>query len=95
MRKRTKEKIIEFKNFNTEQKRWKLLAVFDYIKDNIDFADNAIAYLSYSPDNLVMDKLYEFIMEYCDYVKDEVANQIQEQKKKIAEKSKKWKTNIG
>lgn len=83
MKKWTEEKILEFKKFNSEQKRWKLLAIFEYIKDEIDFAGNVTIYLSNSPDDLVMDKLYELVMEYADHIRDEKSKQIEKNERYI------------
>jgi len=59
------EKLKEFKALDVNAKKKKLIAIFEYTKDRIDFSESAIAYLSSdsSPEDLVMDELYEFIVE--------------------------------
>ena len=59
------EKLKEFKALDANAKKEKLIAIFEYTKDRIDFSESAIAYLSSdsSPEDLVMDELYEFIVE--------------------------------
>ena len=59
------EKLKEFKALDANAKKEKLIAIFEYAKDRIDFSETAISYLSSdsSPEDLVMDELYEFIVE--------------------------------
>lgn len=55
----------EFKALTLEGKREKLLAIFEFAKDKFDFSETAINYLSSNtlPDELVMEKFYEFVVE--------------------------------
>lgn len=57
-------KLQEFKALSFEEKQKKLLAIFEFAKDKFDFSENAINYLSSStlPEELVMEKLYEFVV---------------------------------
>ena len=58
-------KIQEFKALALEEKREKLLAIFEFAKDKFDFSETAINYLSSNtlPNELVMEKFYEFVVE--------------------------------
>jgi len=61
-----REEMIEaFKSLSVEDKRKKLLAIFEFAKDKFDFSERAISYLSSNtlPDELVMEKFYEFVVE--------------------------------
>lgn len=57
-------KLQEFKALSVEEKQNKLLAIFEFAKDQFDFSETAINYLSSNtlPDELVMEKLYEFVV---------------------------------
>jgi hypothetical protein len=77
------EKMIEdFKALTAEEKQKKLLAIFDFAKDKFDFSETAINYLSSNtlPEELVMIKLYEFILQVTAHA-DERVQKRQEQKK--------------
>ncbi len=58
------EKLLQkFRDMPPEDKKKKLLNIFEFIKDKIDFSDNAINYLNdEEADENVMIKLYEFVL---------------------------------
>jgi len=74
-------KIQEFKALTLEEKQKKLLAIFEFAKDKFDFSERAIEYLSSStlPEELVMEKLYEFIVEATVASKERIEKQRQQQ----------------
>lgn len=77
------EKLLQsFKELSVEDKQKKLLAIFDFAKDKFDFSETAINYLSSNtlPEELVMIKLYEFILQVTAFA-DERVERGQKQKK--------------
>ena len=75
-------KLQEFKALSFEEKQKKLLAIFEFAKDKFDFSENAINYLSSNtlPEELVMEKLYEFVVEAMMVAKERLEKQDQQQK---------------
>lgn len=85
------EKMIEdFKALTAEQKQKKLLAIFDFAKDKFDFSETAINYLSSNtlPSELVMIKLYEFVLHATSLAEERIQNKKQERKQKFIETEK-------
>ena len=85
------EQMIEdFKALTFEQKQQKLLAIFDFAKDKFDFSENAINYLSSDtlPNELVMIKLYEFVVHVTIAAKERIENRQQELKNNLKEREK-------
>lgn len=85
------EQMIEdFKALTFEQKQQKLLAIFDFAKDKFDFSENAINYLSSDtlPNELVMIKLYEFVVHVTTAAKERIENRQQELKNNLKEREK-------
>jgi hypothetical protein len=74
-------KIQEFKALSFEEKQNKLLAIFEFAKNKLDFSERAIEYLSSNtlPEELVMEKLYEFIVEVTVASKERIEEQRQQQ----------------
>ena len=85
------EKLLEaFKSLSIEDKQKKLLAIFEYAKDKFDFSENAINYLSTDtlPNELVMIKLYEFVIHVTTAAQERIQNRQQELKNNLKEKEK-------
>ena len=78
-------KLQEFKALTVEEKQEKLLAIFEFARDKFDFSENAINYLSSNtlPEELVMEKLYEFIVEVILATKERIEKQDEQQKSNI------------
>ena len=78
-------KLRGFKALTLEEKQEKLLAIFEFAKDKFDFSENAVNYLSSNtlPEELVMEKLYEFIVEVILATKERIENQDEQQKSNI------------
>ena len=78
-------KLQKFKVLTAEQKREKLLAIFEFAKDKFDFSENAISYLSSDtlPDELVMEKFYEFVVEVIMVARERMDREKLEQDKKV------------
>lgn len=74
-------KIQEFKTLSFEQKREKLLAIFEFAKDKFDFSETAINYISsnISPDELVMEKLYDFVVSVTMITKERIERREEQQ----------------
>lgn len=68
------EKIKEFKSLDIKAKKEKLIAIFEYTKDNIDFSKSALDYLisNEQPDELVMWNLYGLIAKAMKFAKDRI-----------------------
>lgn len=68
------KKLQEFKALDADKKKEKLLAIFEFAKDKFDFSENAISYLSsdVDPDELVMEKFYEFVVHATMSAKDRI-----------------------
>ena len=75
-------KLQEFKALSVEEKQNKLLAIFEFAKDQFDFSETAINYLSSStlPDELVMEKLYEFVVYASLSAKERIEKQDEDQR---------------
>lgn len=71
------KKIQEFKALDAEEKKEKLLAIFEFAKDKFDFSENAINYLSSDtdPSELVMEKFYEFVIAAIFIAKERIGEQ--------------------
>ena len=83
-------KLQKFKALSFGEKQQKLLAIFEFAKDKFDFSENAINYLSSStlPEELVMEKLYEFVVSATMLAKERVEKQDEHQRdsaKKLSE----------
>ena len=78
-------KLQEFKALTVEEKREKLLAIFEFAKDKFDFSERAISYLSSNtlPDELVMEKFYEFVVEVTMAAKERMDREKVEQDEKV------------
>jgi hypothetical protein len=77
------EKLLQaFKELSVEEKQKKLLAIFDFAKDKFDFSETAINYLSSNtlPEELVMIKLYEFILHATASAKQRIQKRQEEVK---------------
>jgi hypothetical protein len=59
------EKLKEFKALDSNEKKEKLIAIFEHAKNNIDFSETALDYLTSNeqPDELVMLNFYELILQ--------------------------------
>ena len=66
------------------------MAIFEFAKDKFDFSENAISYLSAStlPDELVMTKLYEFILHAVASSTERIQRAKEEKKQKFKEDEK-------
>jgi len=85
------EKMIEdFKALTAEQKQKKLLAIFDFAKDKFDFSETAINYLSSDtlPSELVMVKLYEFVVNATTIAEERIQKKQTDVKKNFQEQEK-------
>jgi hypothetical protein len=85
-------KLQQFKGLTLEEKKEKLLAIFEFAKDKFDFSDSAIDYLSADtlPEELVMEKLYEFVVEVTMAAKERIEKQKENQMdsmKKLSEEA--------
>ncbi len=71
------KKLQEFKSLNVDEKKEKLLAIFEFAKDKFDFSENAINYLSSDtdPSELVMEKFYEFVIAAIFIAKERIGEQ--------------------
>ena len=81
-----REEMIEaFKSLSVEDKRKKLLAIFEFAKDKFDFSERAISYLPSNtlPDELVMEKFYEFVVEATMAAKERISREKAEQDGKV------------
>lgn len=78
-------KLQEFRALTADEKREKLLAIFEFAKDRFDFSETAINYLSSStlPDELVMEKFYEFVVEATMAAKERMDREKVEQNEKV------------
>ena len=78
-------KLQEFRALTLEGKREKLLAIFEFAKDKFDFSERAISYLSSNtlPDELVMEKFYEFVVEVTMAAKERMDREKVEQDEKV------------
>ena len=85
----TEKLLQDFKELSAEDKQKKLLAIFDFARDKFDFSENAINFLSSStlPDELVMVKLYEFIIHATASAEQRIQNKQEESKKIFNEKA--------
>ena len=82
------EKMIEdFKALTAEQKQKKLFAIFDFAKDKFDFSETAINYLSSNtlPSELVMVKLYEFVVNATIIAEERIQKKHADTKKNFQE----------
>ena len=75
-----------------EEKKEKLLAIFEFAKDKFDFSDSAIDYLSSDtlPEESVMEKLYEFVVDATMLAKEKMEKQKESQMnsmKKLSEEA--------
>lgn len=59
------KKLQEFNELTNAQKKEKLMNIFEYSKNKIDFSETAISYLTSNekPDELVMWNLYELVVQ--------------------------------
>jgi len=59
------KKLQEFNELTNTQKKEKLMNIFEYAKNKIDFSETAISYLTSNeePNELVMWNLYELILQ--------------------------------
>jgi len=82
------EMIESFKSLTFEEKQQKLLAIFEFAKDKFDFSENAIKYLSSGtlPNELVMVKLYEFVVDATTAAQERIQNRQEELKNNLKEK---------
>ncbi len=82
-------KLQEFKALSFEEKQKKLLAIFEFAKDKFDFSERAIEYLSSNtlPEELVMEKLYEFVVEVTTVSKERIEKQRQQQMNNVKQLS--------
>lgn len=82
------EMIESFKSLTVEEKQQKLLAIFEFAKDKFDFSENAIKYLSSGtlPNELVMVKLYEFVVDATTAAQERIQNRQEELKNNLKEK---------
>lgn len=83
------EKLLQaFKELSVEDKQKKLLAIFEYAKDKFDFSENAINYLSTDtlPNELVMIKLYEFVIHVTASAEERIQNRQMELRKNLKER---------
>ena len=78
-------KLQEFKLLTVEEKQKKLLAIFEFAKDKFDFSESAIDYLSSAtlPQESVMEKLYEFVVEATMMAKERLEKQDEQQRDSI------------
>ena len=78
-------KLQEFRALTLEEKKEKLLAIFEFAKDKFDFSERAISYLSSNtlPDELVMEKFYEFVVEVTMAAKERMDKEKVEQDEKV------------
>ena len=87
------QKLEEFKSLDVNEKKKKLIAIFEYAKDNIDFSKTALDYLTSNeqPDELVMWNLYELIVNAMVFAKDRIQWEYEEKQGKsshdLSEKS--------
>ena len=83
------EEMIEaFKSLSVEEKQQKLLAIFDFARDKFDFSDNAIRYLTSGtlPNELVMIKLYEFVVHATTAAQERIQKRQEELKNEMKER---------
>lgn len=85
-------KLQQFKELTLEEKKEKLLAIFEFAKDKFDFSDSAIDYLSSDtlPEESVMEKLYEFVVGATMLAKEKMEKQKESQMdsmKKLSEEA--------
>ena len=68
------EKLQKFKALSLDEKKEKLMAIFEYAKNQIDFSETAIDYLSSNdaPSELVMQNLYELIVNAIEFSKSRI-----------------------
>ena len=78
-------KLQEFKALSFEEKQKKLLAIFEFAKDEFDFSETAINYLSANtlPEESVMEKLYEFVVSVTMIAKERVEKREEQQKNNV------------
>lgn len=78
-------KLQEFKALTAEQKKEKLLAIFEFAKNKFDFSEWAIDYLSSNsvPDELVMENFYEFVIEATATAKERMDREKMEHDEKV------------
>ena len=83
------EKINEFKALDANAKKEKLMAIFEYAKDNIDFSQTAIDYLTSNeePEELVMENLYEFIVSAILEANDRIEKENEKKRDEIKQLS--------
>ena len=81
---KAEEKLQKFKELSLDEKKEKLMAIFEYAKNQIDFSKTAIDYLSSNdaPNELVMQNLYELIVNAVEFSKSRI--QMEEEQKKHA-----------
>lgn len=83
-------KLQKFKALSFEEKQKKLLAIFEFAKDNIDFSDTAISYLNWNPDERVMEMLYEVVVQAVEISKNRIEKenkQMEIAKQNLSEKA--------
>ena len=83
------EKLNEFKALDANAKKEKLIAIFEYAKDNIDFSQNAIDYLTSNeePEELVMENLYEFIVSAIMAANDRIEKENEKKRDEVKQLS--------
>ena len=81
------EKIKEFRALDANAKKEKLMAIFEYAKDNIDFSQTAIDYLTSNeePEELVMENLYELIIQAIWLAKDRIQWEYEQKQEKSSQ----------
>ena len=65
-------KLQEFRMLTPMEKKQKLMNIFEYSRNKIDFSESAMNYLKYNdaPDELVMWNLYELIVQAVMFSKE-------------------------
>ena len=92
------EKMIEdFKMLTAEEKQKKLLEIFDFAQDKFDFSETAINYLSSNtlPSELVMVKLYEFVVHATTIAEERIQKRQEDAKKNFQEQERQLETQDG
>ena len=84
------QKLTSFKELSTDEKKEKLLKIFEFIKEKIDFSENAINFLSNTdnPDEEVMIQLYELILSATGFAQQRKKTEDQQSQERQLEQMK-------